>query len=352
MVRPFHKLAEPIRDPRLEGLDKDNLHFFYHHLGDSPLFSYADPTADFPGFRISRDMLLTYEQNIVRHTQAINEKRHRPVVWKYYQWLTLIFVEIYLDRFFGNREGMLADLNAFVERFNRHWDDYADVPPYNEDDLNKLCMQNATGSGKTLLMHVNLLQYRHYAAKHGRVKELSRVILLTPNERLSEQHITEFQESDISAGSYLQSRGGLFGLAQGLECVDVLEITKLADQEGPNTIATRSLGDQNLLLVDEGHRGMSGKEEGVWFTRRSDLCAKGFSFEYSATFEQAVQASGNADFENSYAKTVVFDYSYRWFYEDGFGKDYQILNLPGSFEEAQSTYMTACLLKFYQQLRI
>jgi len=164
-VRPFHKLAEPIRDPRLEGLDKDNLHFFYHHLGDSPLFSYADPTADFPGFRISRDMLLTYEQNIVRHTQAINEKRHRPIGWKYYQWLTLIFVEIYLDRFFGNREGMLADLNAFVERFNRHWDDYADVPPYNEDDLNKLCMQNATGSGKTLLMHVNLLQYRRLRRK-------------------------------------------------------------------------------------------------------------------------------------------------------------------------------------------
>ena len=41
VVRPFHKLAEPIRDPRLEGLDKDNLHFFYHHLGDSPLFSYS-----------------------------------------------------------------------------------------------------------------------------------------------------------------------------------------------------------------------------------------------------------------------------------------------------------------------
>lgn len=352
VVRPFHKLAEPIRDPRLEGLDKDNLHFFYHYLGDSPLFSYADPTADFPDFRISRDRLLSYEQNIVRHTQAINEKRHRPVVWKYYQWLTLLFVEIYLDRFFGSREGLLNDLNGFVERFNRHWTDYADVPLYSEDDLNKLCMQNATGSGKTLLMHVNLLQYRHYAARYGRDKELSRVILLTPNERLSEQHVAEFRESDISAESYLRSHGGLFGLARGLEHVDVLEITKLADQEGPNTIATRSLGDQNLLLVDEGHRGMSGKEEGAWFSRRSDLCAKGFTFEYSATFEQAVQASGNADFDNSYAKTIVFDYSYRWFYEDGFGKDYQILNLPQSFEEMRVLYMTACLLKFYQQLRI
>ena len=344
-VRPFHLLADRIKDPRLEGLDHDNLHQFYHWLVKSSLFS-NDQCA------LHKEQILLYEENIVRHTQAINEKRHRPVVWKYYQWLTLLFVEIYLNRFFGNRGELLNGLNTFVDRFNSHWDDYADVLPYNEDDLNKLCLQNATGSGKTLLMHVNLLQYRHYAVTHGKHKDLSRVILLTPNERLSEQHVAEFHDSNISTGSYLRSRGDLLGLAQGLERVDVLEITKLADQEGPNTIATRSLGDQNLLLVDEGHRGMSGKEEGVWFTRRSDLCAKGFTFEYSATFEQAVQASGNSDFEQSYAKTVVFDYSYRWFYEDGFGKDYQILNLPESFEETQSVYMTACLLKFYQQLRI
>jgi superfamily II DNA or RNA helicase len=345
VVRPFHKLAEPIRDPRLEGLDHDNLHHFYDALVKSHLFRNAQCV-------LSKEAILLYEENIVRHTLAINEKRDRPVVWKYYQWLALLFVEIYLDRFFGNREGLLNDLNTFVERFNSHWKDYADVPPYNEDDLNKLCMQNATGSGKTLLMHVNLLQYRHYAAKHGKDKELSRVILLTPNEQLSAQHIAEFRQSDISAGSYLQFRGDLFGQAKGLDRVDVLEITKLADQEGPNTIATRSLGDQNLLLVDEGHRGMSGKEEGVWFRRRSDLCAKGFTFEYSATFEQAVRASGNSKFENSYAKTVIFDYSYRWFYEDGFGKDYQIFNLPQTFDEVQATYLTACLLKFYQQLRI
>lgn len=345
IVRPFHRLAAPIRDPRMEGMDADNIHKFYHNLVNSELF-WDDHCP------LSKAQLLAYEENIVRHTQTINEKRYRSVVWKYYQWLTLLFVEIYLDRFFADKEELLSELNDFVERFNRHWDKYADVPIYKEDDLNKICMQNATGSGKTLLMHVNLLQYQHYAKKHGKDKELSRVILLTPNERLSEQHIAEFKESNIKVGNYLQSRGMVFGFAQGLDRVDVLEITKLADQEGPNTIAARSLGDQNLLLVDEGHRGMSGKDEGVWYTRRSDLCAKGFTFEYSATFEQAVKASGNAEFENSYAKTVIFDYSYRWFYEDGFGKDYQILNLPEAFEETQAVYMTACLLKFYQQLRI
>lgn len=344
-VLPFHLLADPIKDIRLKGLDHDNLHYFYHALVSSPLF--WNDLCD-----LSKERILLYEENIVGHTQMINEKRHRSVEWKYYQWLTLLFVEIYLDRFFGNREGLLNDLNAYLYRFNSHWIDYADVPAYNEDDLNKLCLQNATGSGKTLLMHVNLLQYRHYAERIGKGSDLSRVILLTPNERLSEQHAAEFRESGLVAAHFAKEGHNLFTQANGLHRVDVLEITKLGDQEGPSTIATRSLGDQNLLLVDEGHRGMSGKEEGAWFTRRSDLCAKGFTFEYSATFEQAVQASGSSTFENSYAKTVVFDYSYRWFYEDGFGKDYQILNLPESFEETQSMYMTACLLKFFQQLRI
>ena len=344
-VRPFHILSGPIKDPRLEGLTHDNLHNFYHALVESNLFWNN-------ACRLSRGQLLVYEENIARHTQTINVGRDRPVVWKYFQWLTLVFAEIYLDRYFSDHASLGNDLNDFVRRFNRRWADYAAVPEYSEDDLNKLCLQNATGSGKTLLMHVNLLQYRHYARRAGYDKQLSRVILLTPNERLSVQHVDEFRLSGIEAESYLHTRGGLFDVTRGLDRVDVLEITKLADEEGPNTIATRSLGDQNLLLVDEGHRGMSGTQEGAWFAKRSMLCEKGFTFEYSATFEQAVAAAKREDFENSYARSVLFDYSYRWFYEDGFGKDYQILNLPESFEETKAIYLTACLLKYYQQLRL
>lgn len=340
-VRPFRMLSESIREPRLEGLDQDNVHHFYHALVDSHLF--WDELSI-----ISKEQILNYETNIVSHTQAINEGRYRPVVWKYFQWLSLLFTEIYLDRFFSSSEQLTIDLNKYVDRFNQHWSSYADVPHYTEDDLNKICLQSATGSGKTLLMHVNLLQYHHYAQQYGRVNDLSHVILLTPNERLSEQHIFEFRESNISAASQLDPRS----MTMGLSHVNVTEITKLGEQEGPQTVETRSLGDNNLLLVDEGHRGMSGKEEGVWLTRRSQLCARGFTFEYSATFEQAVAAAKRTDFENSYAKSVIFDYSYRWFYEDGFGKDYQILNLPESYDETKTIYLTACLLKFYQQQRI
>lgn len=338
-VRPFQVLTAPINSPELEGLDHDNRHNFYYALVNSNLFWDEDA-------QLSKGQLIQYETNIASHTLAINANRSQPVVWKYYQWLTLLFVEIYLDRYFSNREKLLTDLNGYVAKFNQYWKGYFDVPPYSEDDLNKLCVQSATGSGKTLLMHVNLLQYRYYAKKHGRDKELSRAILITPNERLSEQHINELQASNIYAGLFL--RENLYGI----ESVDVLEITKLAEREGPNTIETRSLGDQNLLLVDEGHRGMSGKDEGAWFSRRSQLCEKGFVFEYSATFEQAVSAAQRTDFEESYAKAIIFDYSYRWFYGDGFGKDYSILNLPESFAEIKSVYLTACLLMYYQQLRI
>ncbi len=344
-VRPFHMLSELINDPKMEGLDHDNLHIFYHNLVNSNLFWDDHCT-------VKQDELLKYDENIVSHTQRINEKRSRPITWKYFQWLSLVFMEIYLDWYFRDRDGLLSNLNTFVDKFNHHWSEYIDVALFTEDDLNKLCLQMATGSGKTLLMHVNLLQYRHYAKQYGKDKDLSRVILLTPNERLSEQHISEFRLSGISADHYLQTRGGFFGAASGLDRIDVLEITKLAEQEGPNTIDYLSFGDQNLLLVDEGHRGMSGTQEGAWFSRRAALCSKGFTIEYSATFEQAVASAKNDDFENSYSKSVLFDYSYRWFYEDGFGKDYHILNIPKTLEETEANYLTACLLKYYQQLRI
>ncbi|QEN03301.1 restriction endonuclease subunit R [Thiospirochaeta perfilievii] len=342
-TRPFHKLATSLKGSKMEGLDHDNLHHFFHVLTESELFfDEVNP--------ITRAQLLVYEENIVRHTMAINERRNRKIVWKYYQWLSLLFVEIYLDKYFGDRDFLLKSLNTYVDQFNSKWLDYSNISYFTYDDLNKLSLQNATGSGKTLLMHVNVLQYRHFSKHYGKGRELSRAILISPNERLSEQHIVEFSESNIDASHFSKEGHNLFTNANGTMRVDVIEITKLADKEGPNTIATRSLGDQNLLLVDEGHRGLSGGSvDNTWFRNRESLCEKGFTFEYSATFDQAVSGTSH---EDDYAKTVIFDYSYRWFYEDGFGKDYQILNLPKSFDETKSIYLTACLLKFYQQLDI
>ena len=111
------------------------------------------------------------------------------------------------------------------------------------------------------------------------------------------------------------------------------------------TVAIDSFEHNNLVLVDEGHRGSSGD---VWGRHRRSLARDGFTFEYSATLGQA--AASRNYLATEYAKSIIFDYSYRHFYGDGYGKDYRILNLPeADDDDTRELYLTACILSFYQQ---
>lgn len=295
-----------------------------------------------------------FDANLVAHTQTINARRKikGEMAWKYFQWLSLLFVEIYLDRYFNDRQGLCLALNDFVERFNLHHQKQkreTGITSYAVEDLNKICLQNATGSGKTLLMHVNLLQFAHHARATGQADAYSRVIVLSPNERLSEQHERELRENGFYPEA-LRQESDLVSRGQSALDVPLLtEITKLADEQKVKQMAVDSFGDANLLLVDEGHRGMSGSD---WKSKRDKLAAKGFTFEYSATFKQAIKAANDRVLAESYAKAVLFDYSYRYFYADGYGKDYRIFNLPRDELAHKDTYLTAALLAFYQQLRM
>lgn len=350
-VRPMQLLAKQLRDCK-EGLDSDNLHYYYQQLK-----THWQPTAT-----LSLDALLGYEQNIASHTQWLNEGRDRPIEWKYYQWLSLLFAEIYLHQYFTDREQLLEQLNDYVRRFNAHWqarEFSTGISDYSLEELNKLCLQNATGSGKTLVMHINYRQFAHYATEAGKHDLVTRTLLITPNEGLSGQHEQELKQSGIEVSRLvldnndIGSTANIFAGGYGhLSRIDFIEITKLKDKDGPNTIATRNLGDQNLILVDEGHRGMGKDDEVSWMKQRERLVEKGFAFEYSATFKEAVKAANNAKIEESYAKAVLFDYSYRYFYEDGYGKDYRIFNIPKAQTDHEFLYLSACLLSFYQQLRL
>ena len=345
-VKSFNDLADPLRNEALEGLDENNIHHFHHGL-TGQLFNLT---------QLSTELLLEYDQNIVRHTQRLNERRRAhgedPIVWKYFQYLALLFTEIYLDRYFRDPQEMLRGLNQQVADYNEDkaeadqlalFDEASDAWP----QLNKLAFWMATGAGKTLLMHANILQYHHALAKHGRSREINRVVLLTPNEGLSQQHLREFRTSGIEAEIF--SKDGLSLFRERM--VEILEVTRLGDEMGPKTVAIDAFEGNNLVLVDEGHRGASGGEEGAWMRYRNALCEKGFSFEYSATFGQAVK--GRPRLTESYAKSILFDYSYRYFYRDGFGKDYQILNLDEMTQRDHlELYLVAALLTFYQQQRL
>lgn len=335
-VDSFDKLAGNLKSLELEGFDENNVHKFLHQL--RVLWEFKE---------LPQDVLLGYDQNIVRHTLALSAKRAQPLRWKYFQYLTLLFTEIYLDRFFRDPEGLLTSLNQYLDKFNAGKAAKEQLPQYTIEELRKLAFWNATGSGKTLLMHVNMLQYRHYQALHGKSKEHNRIILLTPNEGLSKQHLEEFQASGIQAELFSKEAGSLFAG----HAVEIIEVTKLREEMGQKTVAIDAFEGNNLVLVDEGHRGASSSVEGAWMRARNRLCENGFSFEYSATFGQAMK--GKKSLEPIYAKNILFDYSYKYFYKDGFGKDYRILNLADdSDEERRRLYLTACLVAFYQQQKL
>lgn len=328
----FEELSVHVNKMENEGWTEDGVSKFYYAV------LQAMP---FDGAQLNKDTLLAYDQNIVSHTLAIQGKRPEPVRWKYFQYLALLFTEIYLDRFMNNRTNLLNALNAFCKEFNEPLAVSDRVDPFSENDLRKVAFWSATGSGKTLIMHMNIKQYLHYLTKSGRSSELNRILLVTPNEGLSKQHKEEFELSGIQADFFSKQGASLFtGKA-----VEIIEITKLTENEGDKTVALDAFEGNNLVLVDEGHRGSSGA---IWSKRRRKLAEKGFTFEYSATLGQA--AAGNPALTQEYAKSIIFDYSYRYFYSDGYGKDYRILNLPDdNDEEIRELYLTACLLTFYQQ---
>lgn len=308
---------------------------------------------------ITEAMLQQYDENIVRYTHEISEGRDDLIVWKYFQYLSLLFTEIYLDKFFSNKKQLQHDVNQFVKRFNAkeiekyqgkklpRGESVYQVSAFQESDLNKLAFWNATGSGKTLLMHVNIKQYLHYAQKHSRGHE-SKILLITPNEPLSRQHLLDFRQSGIPANIFTKNQSGMF---TGKE-VEIIEVSKLSEESKDKTVAVDSFETHNLVLVDEGHGGMSGEQ---WKNFRDKLSTTGFAFEYSATFGQAISAAPKDKKEKltqEYAKSILFDYSYKYFYEDGYGKDYRILNLKEDNVDFKNKYLTANLLSFYQQLLI
>ena len=136
-------------------------------------------------------------------------------------------------------------------------------------------------------------------------------------------------------------------------------MNKLKEEGKVKTVSVDSFEQNNLVLVDEAHRGLAGD---VWYDYRSRLSADGgFAFEYSATLKQAMKSNKPSNISqkewkerlDEYFRSIIIDYSYKYFYEDGYGKEYRIYNLRDSIEEEQrQLYLVGCLLSFYQQLKL
>ncbi len=315
-----------------------------------------------PGSQIPADKLALYDGRIMAWEADLRQARPGFRHFRYFQYLALLYAEIFLDKLTDSPPLLLAELNAFLRRLKNYEPVLYDFPDFTAGDLRRLAFFMATGSGKTLLMHVNIRQILHYLRQGAhpeallpgaaKTRRFDNIILITPNEGLSAQHIAELRASGLGAAPFIANpyaKGTSFA-----PFVKVIEIHKLAEKASKDgkSLVMESIGQNNLVIVDEGHKG-TGSAAQTWKKRQKYLSGGGFLLEYSATFAQAIGAAGKKAkdaLRREYGKAILFDYSYAHFYGDGFGKDFRVLNLKRAAARQAHELLVGGLLTFYHQL--
>ena len=126
--KDLEELSKDLKDPSLEGIDDEGISKLYYQIR---FLLYRSS--------ITEQQLLEYDRHIVKFTKEINQQRQHKVLWKYFQYLSLLFTEIYLDRYFADSKKLLAEINEFLKsRFVTEDSNWKEIAPFEENDLNKL----------------------------------------------------------------------------------------------------------------------------------------------------------------------------------------------------------------------
>ena len=198
---------------------------------------------------------------------------------RYYQLLALLFTECFLS------------------------DAVASGAP---NEKNMLAYWMATGSGKTLVMHLNILQYLHHFCEKDDFR--LQLFLTTPLAGLIQQHRRELEPYVRKLNEVYNNR-----LELTIDTTQALlqkpdDYFRLSDDENV----------QRLILVDEAHIGLSSKDSSEFRKLRGRLnVGSSFLFEYSATFHNVAK-----ELKAEYDKSIIYRYDYARFYGDGYGKDH------------------------------
>lgn len=306
--------------------------------------NFVDALINLKNSQTTEDQLLRYDEAIREYVEKLRQNRRQPNFnLKYFQYLAVLFTEIFLERYYNDRERFLNELNAFLEEVNK--ESKTKISPFTEEDIKKLAFWMATGSGKTLIMHINYWQILKYSKN-----KWDNIILITPNEGLSKQHYEELKLSGIPCKLYDGNIDNLKTKNGEILIIDIYKLTEEKKGEGVS-VDVSFFDGKNLVFIDEGHKGQRTEEQ-TWKNLREKIGKNGFLFEYSATFGQVI--GKNKDLLEEYTKAIIFDYSYKYFYTDGYGKDFYVYNIrEDTYTETQrDLLLTAGLLSFYEQLLV
>lgn len=181
----------------------------------------------------------------------------------------------------------------------------------NGNTNNKLTYWMATGSGKTVIMKANIIDYFEYL-KDKNPDEIE-VVITSPLKELISQLQKEMSEF------FAQPFFGEFKFSYKIETTQGL--INQYENESHEIIGENQY---RLLLVDEAHIGLGNdkKGQGAFVNIRNELTkniSNSFMFEYSATFYDVT----NIEQKVEYANRIIYEYDYGKFYNDRYGKDFK-----------------------------
>ena len=203
---------------------------------------------------------------------------------RYYQILALLFTEC----FFADQQSDGYDEN-------------------NEQETQRmLAYWMATGSGKTHIMHLNILQYLHHFCQKDDAR--LQIFLTTPLANLIKQHERELEPYVRELNKTYSNRIEL-----------TIDTTQGLLQKEDDYFHLPDEGEiRRLILVDEAHIGLTSQQSGKFRELRNRLNVRNsFLFEYSATFHNIAK-----ELEDEYDNSIIYRYDYARFYSDGYGKDH------------------------------
>ena len=235
-------------------------------------------------------------RNFVDDYSSLTGQTFKP---RYYQVLALLFTEC----FFADQQqsdGLGTNSEHEKQRMLAYW--------------------MATGSGKTHIMHLNILQYLHHFCKNDNAR--LQIFLTTPLANLIKQHERELKP-------YIRSLNDSYNHRIEL----IIDTTQGLLQEEDDYFQLPDNGEvRRLILVDEAHIGLSSKESGRFRDLRRNRLNIGnsFLFEYSATFHNVAN-----ELKDEYDNAIIYRYDYSRFYNDGYGKDHFFKSIAADKTESE-----------------
>jgi len=276
---------------------------------------------------------------------------HAHFAPRYAQYLALLLFTHWVQAQTEDAAAFLVRLNAYIKE-NKPKDEV--VTEFVEADLQIAAFWMATAAGKTHVLHACLALLE----KRGL---WDRLIVITPSESLTRQHADKLRALKTWDVFAYPMDGDASAMGRwSRDAVIVLDINKLATEKKGDgvTVPTSVFADgRNLVFVDEGHKGQKS-EASTWKALQADLAGidaptpahRGLLIEFSATFGQV--AEGEHAFDR-YAKSVIFDYAYDRFHQDGYGKDFwhvRVQSKEDASVAAQRQTLTAALLSYWHQV--